>query len=112
MKDKACIMWVYAALLLVGGFIGFLQANSWPSLFMGSIFAGILARYAYGIWQNELLSFKMTIGNLVFLFIFFGYRLYVTHKMMPAGMMMIITILVLNYLWFKKPNPMTQSNAP
>lgn len=101
MKDKAYVVWGYAAILFIGGIIGFLKANSYSSLAVSAFFAGFLARYAYGMWQNNIFHYKMALGNLIVLLFFFAYRYFLTHNMMPAGIMSILTLLVLLYLFLK-----------
>ncbi|MCH9613836.1 MAG: hypothetical protein SP1CHLAM54_08450 [Chlamydiia bacterium] len=83
------IVYIYAALVLVGGIMGFAKAGSWPSLIAGVIFSVFIffSRYRYQIVWIALL-------DLVFL-----YRLIVTMKFMPAGMMWLISTAVLLILY-------------
>lgn len=115
MKDKAYVIWVYCIILFIGGFIGFMKTNSLVSLVTASLFAGMLARYAYIMWTETLpksvLGYRMTIVFLVTLLAFFSYRLAMTHKMMPAGMMTLVTFAVLIYIWLKKSTLADKNNT-
>lgn len=83
----------YSALLAGGGLVGFLKAGSLPSLIMSAIFAALVL---LSVFFN---NYKATYGLLVFLSIFFLYRLYLTGKFMPAGMLAAITLLVIGLLF-------------
>jgi uncharacterized membrane protein (UPF0136 family) len=86
---------VYAILLAVGGVIGFVKARSHASLIAGlvSALAAVAAMVLsiQGYWFGVALGSTLAIG----LFVFFGYRYALTHRFMPAGMMAIVSFLVL-----------------
>lgn len=85
------ILWIYIILLVAGGLVGFLKAKSKVSLIMSVCFAGALslcaARIVFQYYMADIL--------LVALLVVFAMRLVKTHKFMPAGLMLIITILAL-----------------
>ena len=85
------ILWVYIVLLFVGGLIGFLKANSKASLIASASFAAVLILCNIGV------IFKPEAADivLVILLIFFTLRLVKSKKMMPNGIMAILTIVVL-----------------
>ncbi len=85
------ILWIYIILLVIGGLIGFLKGKSKISLIMSVAFAAALSLCAAGI------IFKPYVADilLVALLVVFGMRLVKTKKFMPAGMMLIITIIAL-----------------
>ena len=78
-------------LLVIGGLIGFLKAKSQVSLFMSVGFAAALSLCAAGIIFQPYVADIL----LVALIAVFTVRLVKTKKFMPAGMMMIITIITL-----------------
>lgn len=87
---------VYAALLAVGGVIGFIKARSHASLIAGLVsaiaalvaLALSLAGYHWGVALGSLLA--------IVLFLFFGYRYAAgNRKFMPAGMMAVVSLVVL-----------------
>lgn len=92
---------IYALLLLVGGIIGHYKADSLASLMMGSAFAlafGILA------FQKGKTVNYITIGLTLVLVLFFGYRYSLTFKFMPAGLMSLLSLLLLVKLWADRPS--------
>jgi uncharacterized membrane protein (UPF0136 family) len=88
----------YAALLVVGGLIGFLKAKSRPSLIAG-VTSAILATLS-----AVAMSFDFRVGCAlgallaVSLAVFFGARLRRTRKWMPAGLMLIVSQVVAVFL--------------
>lgn len=89
MSADQIILLVYVLLLEMGGLMGFLKAGSKASLIASSIFAAILL----------LFIFVFPIGYawivLAFLLVFFGMRLAKSKKMMPNGMMVILSLIAL-----------------
>ena|SRR5579871_3176128 len=85
------ILWVYIVLLFIGGLIGFLKANSKASLIASASFAAVL------ILCNINVIFKQEAADivLVILLVFFTMRLIKSRKMMPNGIMAILTIVTL-----------------
>jgi uncharacterized membrane protein (UPF0136 family) len=85
------VLWIYIVLLVIGGLIGFLKAKSQVSLFMSVGFAAALSLCAAGIVFQRYVADIL----LMALVAVFAVRLVKTKKFMPAGMMMIITIIAL-----------------
>jgi len=90
---------VYAALLAVGGVIGFVKARSHASLIAGlvSAIAALvalslsLAKYWWGTALGSMLA--------MVLFVFFGYRYAIRNRQfMPAGMMAVVSLIVLGIM--------------
>lgn len=88
--NDVVILWVYIVLLLLGGLMGFLKAGSKASLIASSIFAAIMVLFALGI-----LPFAYNWIVLAFLAAFFAFRWGKSKKMMPNGMMVILTFLAI-----------------
>jgi uncharacterized membrane protein (UPF0136 family) len=89
------VLWVYIVLLLVGGLIGFLKAGSRVSLISSSVFAALLVLTTIpGLFQP---GFALGFANLIMavVLVVFALRLAKTKKFMPAGMLLILTILAL-----------------
>ena len=95
MAPGPIVMLVYAALLIVGGLIGFYKAGSKISLIAGSV-SGVLVLIAYlvtrsnmtvGLWIGAVLALLLS-GNFI-------QRWVGTGKMMPNGGMAIISVAVL-----------------
>jgi len=88
------ILWVYVVLLVVGGLMGYLKAGSMVSLVTSTAFAIPLALCALGVlppWVGRLLTAVLA-G-------FFAFRLLKTGKFMPAGLMAVVSVIVLILLF-------------
>ncbi|MBI3879154.1 MAG: TMEM14 family protein [Verrucomicrobia bacterium] len=93
------VLWIYVALLVAGGLIGFLKAGSKISLIMSLAFGIPIALEAWG---------KLSVPHLAdiliaVLLVFFGMKFVKGKKFMPAGLMTIASIaaLVLRLLVLK-----------
>jgi len=84
------VLWVYIALLELGGLMGFIKAKSKASLIASSIFSAILVLFALNI-----LPFIQHVWVTGFLVIFFGMRFAKSKKMMPNGVMAILSLVEL-----------------
>jgi uncharacterized membrane protein (UPF0136 family) len=85
------ILWVYIIILVIGGLIGYLKAKSKISLIMSAAFAAALSLCAAGI----VFQYYMADILLALLIVVFAIRIGKTKKFMPAGLMLVITILAL-----------------
>jgi uncharacterized membrane protein (UPF0136 family) len=85
------ILWAYIVLLIIGGLIGYLKAKSKISLVMSAAFAAALSLCAAGIVFKEYMADIL----LALLIVVFAARVAKTKKFMPAGLMLVITILAL-----------------
>jgi uncharacterized membrane protein (UPF0136 family) len=92
------VLWIYIVLLVVGGMIGFLKAGSRVSLISSVISAALLSLCAAHI------IFQAYVADIVLaaLLVLFGWRFAEKKKFMPAGFMLILTLvaLVLRHLRF------------
>jgi len=87
------IIWVYTALIVVGGFIGFLKAKSTMSLITSAICAVPLVLVALS--KAPLLLAQLVAGALM---VFFALRFSSSKKVMPAGMMAGLSLVTLGLL--------------
>jgi uncharacterized membrane protein (UPF0136 family) len=88
------VLWIYIVLLLVGGLIGFLKANSKVSLITSAVFAAVLVLTQTGIFDPRVARNLVNV-LLAVLLVVFAIRLAKTKKFMPSGLMLVLTILVL-----------------
>jgi uncharacterized membrane protein (UPF0136 family) len=96
MPSPNVILWIYIALLVVGGIIGFLKAKSQMSLYMSFAFAAALTLCALpNFLQDASLRANLANGLMAALLVVFIIRLGKTKKFMPAGLMLILTIAAL-----------------
>lgn len=89
------VLWIYIVLLVVGGIIGFLKANSKVSLYMSCGFAAALVLSAIPNFFDAGFRKGLANGLLAILLVVFALRLAKTKKFMPAGLMLVATIAAL-----------------
>jgi uncharacterized membrane protein (UPF0136 family) len=85
------VLWVYIVLLVAGGVVGFVKAQSKMSLLTSVSFAAVLTLCAMGIIPDPVVPDVI----LVVLLIFFGMRVARSKKFMPMGLMTLLTIVAL-----------------
>ena len=93
--QNTTVLWIYIVLLVVGGVIGFLKANSKVSLYMSGGFAAALVLCAVPNFLD--VKFRAGMANILMatLLVVFAIRLAKTKKFMPAGLMLVATVGVL-----------------
>lgn len=102
MKKQAYLIWGYAALLVLGGFIGFIKAGSLPSLIASLIFATTLGATGFGVWKEKVMYFKASLMVLGSLIGFFAYRFLSSTHFFPSGFMALVTLIIFTLLIAKK----------
>jgi len=103
MQAQAIVLFFYAILLLFGGLIGYLAAGSFISLIMGIVCALLIAGAGLALWKGIAWGFMGGLALSILLALFFGYRFFLTYKMMPAGIMASFSIaVILALLYLKK----------
>jgi uncharacterized membrane protein (UPF0136 family) len=93
------ILGIYAALLAVGGIMGFVKARSRASLISGLISA-VVAVIALGLAKmGSPWGFRLGLALAIVLFVIMGYR-YATkgRKFMPSGLLTLISLVVLGVM--------------
>jgi uncharacterized membrane protein (UPF0136 family) len=85
------VLWIYIVLLVAGGMVGFFKGKSKVSLIMSVVFAALLSLCAAGI----IFQYYVADILLAALLVVFGLRLAKTRKFMPAGLMLVITLVAL-----------------
>lgn len=91
---------IYAALLAVGGVIGFVKARSKASLISGvlSAIAAVVALWISRL-HNPFLGFSLGMLLAISLFVLFGYRYAIRNrKFMPSGMLAVVSLIVLGVM--------------
>lgn len=91
MKKFAIPVSIFALLVLGGGCYGFFKAHSMASLIMSLIFGVVLLCSSYGIRKEVLPSLYVAAFTTLALHLFFLYRFFKTFKLMPAGMMVLLS---------------------
>lgn len=105
MKSSSFYIAVYALLVLIGGFIGFIKAQSTASLVMSVIFAIVLGVGALLLFFEKKIGFALASLATLVLALFFVYRFWMTSSLFPSGVMCFVSIIVLIILFFKRPRP-------
>jgi uncharacterized membrane protein (UPF0136 family) len=95
MRFAALTAMIYGILVLVGGIIGYAQAQSMISLIAGLVFGVIVVISGWLAWQGMAAGVYVAAGSAMLLGLFFGYRLSVTGNFMPAGMMLTLSFVAL-----------------
>jgi uncharacterized membrane protein (UPF0136 family) len=85
------VIWIYIVLLIVGGLMGFIKGKSKISLITSTIFAVILALVALGKITPAYIA-EIVVALVLVVFVA---RFIRTKKIMPAGMMMVVSLIVL-----------------
>jgi uncharacterized membrane protein (UPF0136 family) len=85
------ILWIYIGLLVIGGVIGFVKAKSKVSLISSIGFAIGLSLFAAGVipWNRGA---DVLLALLLLVFVM---RYVKTSKFMPAGFLLVLTIITL-----------------
>ncbi len=92
------VLWIYIALLLAGGLIGFIKAKSMISLVTSALFAALLALCATGVIRPFYIA-DILVGLLL---VVFGVRFAKGRKFMPSGLMLGLSAAVLAaLLWLR-----------
>jgi uncharacterized membrane protein (UPF0136 family) len=86
---------VYAALLLLGGVLGYARARSAPSLVAGVVAAVLMAAAAVLLRHHPRVSLGLGIVVSLALGVFFLRRYQETHKPMPAMLVLTASVIVL-----------------
>jgi uncharacterized membrane protein (UPF0136 family) len=89
--DPVLVLWIYIALLVAGGIIGFLKAKSKISLIASLVFAALLILHPLGLIPHERYPDLL----ITVLLVFFGIRFGKTGRFMPAGLMAILSIVAI-----------------
>lgn len=106
MKPQALLVFVFGLIVFLGGLMGFLKAQSIISLVTGSAFAILLISSGFLFIKGSSSAFILAMTSVIILALFFGYRFYLTGLFMPAGLMLILSVIVLAVL------TMLQKNSP
>lgn len=88
----------YGILAIVGGVLGYLQAQSKISLLAGCGCGALLLASALVQSQGQAWGLMVAIGVTAILMIAFTLRLVKTQKFMPAGLMLLLGLPVLGIM--------------
>ncbi len=95
MKSAGWITFFFGILVLIGGIVGRIQADSAASLVMGISFGVLLLLSSISMFKEHLLGTYLGIILILLLDAFFTFRWLLTFKFLPPGLMSIISTVVL-----------------
>ena len=95
MKITGGIVLGYGVIVMLGGLIGYLKADSLISLFTGTLSGAALVACGMGLIRNSIYAFLISLALTTVLAIFFSIRYILTEQMMPSGLMAGLSIIVL-----------------
>lgn len=95
MKKLALWQLIYALLLSSGGVIGYVKSGSSISLFAGETFATVICLCSILLFQKKQLGMYLALLVTILLSSLFLYRFILTEKWMPAGILGILSFVVL-----------------
>jgi uncharacterized membrane protein (UPF0136 family) len=104
-NGRAGLVIAYGMLTLLGGIIGFVKAGSLLSLVTGTFSGMLLILSAVAMLKNYTLGSLFAILLSASIGIFFCYRFALTQSMMPAGLMVLLSALVVTTLLISKGAP-------
>lgn len=97
MQTPSIIVYVYAVLVGIGGFIGYRRANSLPSLIAGTLSFLLLLVAAQSMRTGQAWGLPLAGALSLFLLVFFSLRYLKSspRAFMPGGLMAILSLLTL-----------------
>src|SRR5580704_696708 len=101
MQFENYVFWIYVVLLVVGGLIGFFKAHSKISLITSVVSAAVLVLTQTRIFDRTL-GHQLADIIMVVLLVVFAMRLAKSKKFIPSGLMLVLTVMVLAMLNFRR----------
>ncbi len=95
MNLSAYALLVYGFFVFIGGMIGYAKAHSLPSLVVGVVSAIILIASSIAMFKQSILGAFVGIALTILLALFFSYRYIQSYKFMPAGLMVLLSLIVI-----------------
>lgn len=95
MKKTAWVVFLYAALVLIGGLIGHIRAESTASLISGLVFGSLLFVCSFFMFRKRSIGYWGAIVLAIILEVFFTWRFAKTLKFFPPGILSLISLAVI-----------------
>jgi uncharacterized membrane protein (UPF0136 family) len=92
MSFSVVLLYVYGALLILGGLMGYVKAKSVPSLVAGVV-CGVIA-LLLGYYYPWRFAPEAALLLALLLIVIMGRRYLRTKKLMPAGLVVILSLVV------------------
>lgn len=94
---------IYGILTIVGGIIGYLKAGSSASLIAGALSGVLIILSAVALLKGKPFGYYGLVSLSGILLVFFGIRFLKAFVFMPAGLMLVLSAIVLAGLLIKRP---------
>ncbi len=94
----AIVLFVYAGIIEAGGVAGFVKAGRRASLIASSVFGALLVAAGAMLWLDVTAGLYFAFIITMALVGLFGSRFSRTKKFMPAGLMLVVSVIVLGAL--------------
>ena len=85
-------VWVYGAIMILGGIMGYMKVGSKASLLSGVGMGLALLASGLGVWQGSRDSLVVAAMIAALLVAIFAIRLVKTRRFMPAGVLAILSL--------------------
>jgi uncharacterized membrane protein (UPF0136 family) len=95
LQTPSLILFIYGVLVLLGGIMGYVQAQSVPSLIAGVVSGILLLGAGWALQNGQRWGFLLGVVVTVGLLLFFGGRFAQSRAIMPGGLMTILSLGVL-----------------
>lgn len=93
---------LYGVLTIAGGLMGYLKAGSMMSLISGGVSGLLILASAVALLKGKVIGFYGLNATALLLLVFFGMRFYKTHALMPAGLMIVLSVITLIGFWSQR----------
>ncbi len=112
MKINGYALLIYTFLMLIGGIIGYVKSGSLPSIVASGIFSSLLLIAAYRMFKRLKGGEILALINVLALDAFFTLRFSMNPKFMPAGLMIVLSnlMLIMLLVGLKKRNKLPFSS--
>jgi uncharacterized membrane protein (UPF0136 family) len=99
MQNMAMEIWVYAAIMMLGGVAGYVKVRSKASLIAGvGMGLGLLVS-GFGVWNGSYNSAVVAVVIAALLVVLFAIRYAKTRRFMPAGMLAVLSVVAVVVFW-------------
>ncbi|MCP5491834.1 MAG: TMEM14 family protein [Chlamydiales bacterium] len=98
MRTSATILFLFGLTLILGGFMGWARAASYISLVMGCGLGITLVACGWIMLKGKAWALYTAMLITTGIAALFAYRFFKTQQMMPAGMILVMSLLTLSAL--------------
>jgi uncharacterized membrane protein (UPF0136 family) len=99
MQNTAIEIWVYGAIMMLGGIAGYVKVHSKASLISGVGMGLALVASGFGVWNGSFNSAVVAVVIAALLVVLFAIRFAKTRRFMPAGMLAVLSVVAVVVFW-------------